>query len=140
MTPVFVQGRGLHGETTNNVYAATKAVITTDDVSEPAIKVRAKYIKIIPGQKVEAHNATLYLEGVPVFWFPYYSRNIGPHANNFDFVPGYRSYYGPFLLSRYTYYLNDELDGTAHVDVRQRRGVGLGPDLNYHLGPWARGP
>ena len=139
MTPVFVQGRGLHGETTNNVYAATKAVITTDDVSEPAIKVRAKYIKIIPGQKVEAHNATLYLEGVPVFWFPYYSRNIGPHANNFDFVPGYRSYYGPFLLSRYTYYLNDELDGTAHVDVRQRRGVGLGPDLNYHLGPWGAG-
>jgi LPS-assembly protein len=139
MTPVFVQGRGLHGETTNNVYAATKAVITTDDVSEPAIKVRAKYIKIIPGQKVEAHNATLYLGGVPVFWFPYYSRNIGPHANNFDFVPGYRSYYGPFLLSRYTYYLNDELDGTARVDVRQRRGVGLGPDLNYHLGPWGEG-
>src|SRR5208283_3424452 len=41
MTPVFVVGRGLHGETTNNVYEATKAVITTDDVSEPAIKVRA---------------------------------------------------------------------------------------------------
>ena len=133
------QGEGLHGDTTNQVYIATNAVITTDDVAEPAIKVRAKYIKIIPGEKVEAHSATLYVEGVPVFYFPYYSRKLGPRSNNFNFVPGYRSSYGPFLLSSYNFFLNDELDGTAHVDYRERRGVGLGPDLNYHLGRWGEG-
>ena len=42
----------------------------------PAIKVRAKYIKIIPGDKVVAHHATLYLAGVPVFYFPYYSHTL----------------------------------------------------------------
>ena len=138
-TPVFVAGEGLHGEITNRVYVATNAVITTDDVAEPAIKVRAKYIKIIPGDKVEAHHATLYVEGVPVFYFPYYSRNLGPRANNFNFVPGYRTSCGPFLLSSYNFFLNDQLDGAAHVDYRERRGVGLGPDLNYHFGRWGEG-
>jgi LPS-assembly protein len=138
-TPVFMAGQGLHGEPTNNVYYATNAVITTDDVSEPAIKVRAKYIKIIPGQKVQAQSATLYMAGVPVFYFPYYSRNLGPRANNFNFVPGYRSSYGPFLLSSYHFFLTEELDGAAHVDYRERRGVGLGPDLNYHFGSWGEG-
>jgi LPS-assembly protein len=138
-SPVFMEGEGLQGQTTNQIYTATNAVITTDDVSEPAIKVRAKYIKIIPGDKVEAHSATLYIGGVPVFYFPYYSRNIGPRANNFNFVPGYRSYYGPFLLSSYHFFLSEALDGSAHVDYRQRRGVGMGPTLNYHLGPWGEG-
>jgi LPS-assembly protein len=137
--PVFAEGEGLHGDYTNRVLIATNGMITTDDVSEPAFKVRAKYLKIIPGDKVEAHDATLYVGGVPVFYFPYYSRNIGPHANNFNFIPGYRSSWGPYLLGNYNFFMGDALDGTAHVDYRGRRGAGLGPDLNYHLGRWGDG-
>ncbi len=137
--PVFATGIGLHGELTNKVYVATNAMITSDDISHPAFQVRAKYIKIIPGQKIEAHNAVLYLEGVPVFYFPYYSRNLGERANNFNFVPGYRSSDGPFLLTKYTWFLNEQLDGNVHVDYRERRGPGVGPDLNYHLGRWGDG-
>ncbi len=138
-TPVFVAGEGLHADITNQVYAATNAVITTDDVAEPDIKVRAKYIKIIPNDKVEAHGATLYVAGIPVFYFPYYTRNLGPRANNFNFVPGYRTSFGPSLLTRYNFFLNDQLDGAARVDYRARRGPGVGPDLNYHLGRWGEG-
>ena len=137
--PVFAAGEGLHGELTNRVYIATNGIITTDDLAEPAVKVRAKYLKIIPGQRVEARHATLWVGGVPVFYFPYYSRNLGPRSNNFGFVPGYRSSFGPYLLSSYTFFLDEQFDGTAHVDYRVRRGVGLGPDLNYHLGPWGEG-
>jgi lipopolysaccharide assembly outer membrane protein LptD (OstA) len=137
--PVFAAGEGLHGELTNRVYIATNGIITTDDLAEPAVKVRAKYLKIIPGQRVEARHATLWVGGVPVFYFPYYSRNLGPRSNNFGFVPGYRSSFGPYLLSSYTFFLDEQFDGAAHVDYRARRGVGLGPDLNYHLGPWGEG-
>ena len=145
--PVFAAGYGLHGEETartrtqltNRLYAATNAFVTTDDVSEPAVKVRARYIKMIPGDKIVARDAVLYVEGVPVFYFPYYSRNLGPHANNFNFLPGYRSMYGPFLLSSYHFYLGDKLDGNVHVDYRQKQGFGEGPNLNYHLGPWGDG-
>ena len=137
--PVFAGGEGLHGEWTNQAYFATNGIITTDDVSQPAFKVRAKYLKIIPGKRFEARHATLYVGGVPVFYFPYYARNLGPRSNSFGFTPGYRSIYGPFLLSTYTFFLDDTLDGIAHVDYRERRGVGLGPDLNYHFGPWGEG-
>jgi len=145
--PVFSAGHGLHGEDmvrgrshiTNRLYAATNAFVTTDDVAEPAVKVRAHHIRIIPGDKIVARHAVLYVEGVPVFYFPYYERNLGPHANNFNFVPGYRSMFGPFLKSSYTFYLNDYLDGNVHVDYRQRQGFGEGPNLNYHLGPWGDG-
>ena len=137
--PFFASGQGLHADLTNAIYAATNASITSDDVAVPAIKVRAHYIKIIPGQKIIAHHATLWVGGVPVFYFPFYSRNLGPNANNLNFIPGYRSSFGPFLLGSYTWFLNEQLDGVVHVDYRERRGVGAGPDFNYHLGRWGEG-
>src|SRR6185437_4573664 len=133
--PVFMEGKGLHGNVVSNkveygTYNATNAIITTDDVKKPAIKIRASRIRITPNDKLEAWNAVLFFDGVPMFYFPYYERNLGPHANNFDFVPGYKSSFGPFILGSYRWYLNDELNGTFHLDYREKRGVGVGPDFN----------
>ncbi len=142
--PVFMEGRGLHGNIVSNkmelgTYTATNGIITTDDVQKPAFRLRASRMKIIPNDKLEAWNAVLYAGDVPVFYFPYYERNLGPHANNFDVVPGYRSEFGPFILGSYTWYWNEELNGKFHLDYRQRRGVGVGPDFNYNLGRWGEG-
>jgi lipopolysaccharide assembly outer membrane protein LptD (OstA) len=134
--PVFAQGRQLQGDTTNKTYHARHALVTTDDVSDPAIYVRSSHIKIVPGKYIEMWNAVLFMDGVPTFYFPYYRRNLGEHVNNFNFLPGYRSAYGPFLLNTYTWYLNDAADGKIHLDYREKRGVGAGPDLNLHLGQW----
>ena len=137
--PVFIEAEGLHGDRSNHVYTATNASITTEDVSHPILKIRAKRIKIIPGKRVDAQHATLYAGGVPIFYFPYYSRNLGPRANNFNFVPGFRTSYGPFLLSSYHWFLGDDLDGDLHLDYRERRGLGTGPDVNYKFGQWGEG-
>jgi lipopolysaccharide assembly outer membrane protein LptD (OstA) len=134
--PVFAQGGQLQGDTTNQTYTARHALVTTDDVSDPAIRVRASRIKIVPGQYVEMWNAVLFLDGVPSFYFPYYRRNLGERVNNFNFTPGYRSAYGPFLLNTYTWFLNEAVDGKMHLDYRESRGVGAGPDLKLHLGQW----
>lgn len=142
--PVYMEGRGLHGNIVSNkmelgTYNATNGIITTDDVQKPAIKIRASRMEIIPNQKLRAWNAVLYAGDVPLMYFPYYERNLGPNANNFDFVPGYRSAFGPFILGSYTWYLNDELNGKLHLDYREQRGVGVGPDFNYNLGRWGEG-
>jgi LPS-assembly protein len=134
--PVFAQGKDLQGNMTNRTYTAQHIFVTTDDVSNPAFRVRASKLKIVPGKYVEAWNAVLVADGVPVFYFPYYRRNLGPHANNFNFTPGYRSTYGPYLLNDYRWYLNDAIDGKLHLDYREKRGVGAGPDLNLHMGRW----
>ncbi len=114
-------------------------MITADDIAEPAIKVRASRIKIIPNKKFEAYNAILYLGDIPVFYFPYYTRNLGKNANNFNFLPGYRSLFGPFILGSYTWYLAPELSGVTRLDYREKRGPGVGQDLTYNLGPWGEG-
>lgn len=137
--PVFASGENLEADLTNRVYTATNALITTEDFSQPLLKLRARSIRIIPGEKVVARDATLYVGQVPVFYFPYYSRKLGPRSNHFTFTPGYRGSYGPYLLSSYLFYLNDDFDGALHADYRVERGVGLGPDLNYRLGRWGHG-
>jgi LPS-assembly protein len=134
--PMFAEGQQLQGDLTNQTYHARHAYVTTDDVQDPAVRVRSSHIKIVPGKYVEMWNAMAYVEGVPVFYFPYYRRQLGPNANNLNFLPGYRSAFGPFLLSTYTWYADDAADGKFHLDYRQRRGVGVGPDLNLHLGRW----
>ncbi len=134
--PVFATGKDLTGNSSNKVYYARSASITTDDVSDPAYQVRASRVRIIPGKSVEMWNAVLYTEGVPVFYFPYYKRNIGHHANNWTVTPGYNSKYGAYGLATYRWYLGDDLDGKIHIDERAKRGIGVGPDVNGHFGDW----
>jgi LPS-assembly protein len=137
--PLFAAGNGLHADVTNKTAVATDALITSEDIAQPLIKIRAKRIKLIPGKKIEAHEATLYIGSIPVFYFPFYSRNLTEHAGHFNFIPGYRSAFGPFLLASYSWYLDEELNGVFHLDYRGKRGPGVGPDLNYDLGPWGSG-
>jgi LPS-assembly protein len=137
--PVFAAGENLQGDISNKVYSTQHVFVTSDDVSDPAVRIRASRVRIVPGQYIECWNAVLFMDGVPAFYFPYYKHSLGLHANELNFVPGYRSAYGPFLLSTYTWWLNDAVDGALHADYRERRGPGFGPDLNLHLGRWGDG-
>jgi len=66
-------------------------------------------------------------------------RSLAGDQNDFSFLPGYRSSFGPYLLSRYNWSLNPHLDGALHADWREKRGLGIGPDLFYHLGEFGSG-
>jgi LPS-assembly protein len=136
LPPLFAAGRELQGNATNKTYNARHAFMTTDDIFDPTFRIRASHIRIVPGHYVELWNAVVFVEGVPIFYFPYYVRNIGPHANNLNFAAGYRTSYGGFLLNNYTWWYNDNLDGKFHLDYFSERGLGIGPDLNLHLGQW----
>ncbi len=136
--PVFMNGHDLAGNSSNKVYCANDAFLTTDDVTDPEFRVHATRILIIPGKSVEMWNAVFYAHGVPVFYLPYYKRNLGARANNFTFSPGFRSTYGPFLLNTYNWFAGTNTDGKIHVDYRVKRGVGVGPDVDAHLGQWGQ--
>jgi hypothetical protein len=137
--PLFATGQGLRFDTNSNVYVATNALITADDIAQPGVFVRAKYVEIVPGKVIRARGATFYLQGLPVFYTPYFSHKLGERSNHFTPLPGYRSSFGPYFLGTYSWFLGPDLDGNLHLDYRQRRGVGTGPDFNYHLGPWGQG-
>ena len=134
--PVFAGATGLTGDRSNDVYTARSAFVTSDDFENPALRVRSSKVKLVPGKYVEMWNAVLWAGKVPIFYFPYYHRNLGPRSGNFNFTPGYRTSYGGYLLTTYEWYLGEKVDGVLHADYRTKRGVGLGPDVNLHLGQW----
>ncbi len=137
--PLFAEGEGLAGDRTNETYAVYQGTITTDDYAEPLVKIRAKTMTLVPGDYFEARNATLYIHDVPVFFFPRFRHSLKRHPNNWAFLPGYRTTFGPYLLSTYNWYYSDELDGAIHLDWRERRGFGVGPDVGLHLGQYGEG-
>ncbi len=134
--PVFIAGQGVGADISNQVYTATNALVTADDIEHPLLKVRASYVKIVPGDKVVARDATVYAGKVPIFYFPYYSRSLTGSGSHFLFRPGYRSSYGPFLLTTYEWAMNEQVDGALNLDWRLKRGFAGGPDVNLHLGRW----
>ncbi len=129
--PYFVSGEGLITNPTNQSYTTTNGYFTTDDVSLPGYRLRAKNIVIVPGKSIEAREAVVYLGDVPVMYFPYYHKNLGRHPNNYEFLAGYRSLWGPFLLNTYNWYWNEKLNGAVNFDVRGKRGLAGGPDFEW---------
>ena len=137
--PFFAAGEGLHASFTNSTHSATNGFITTDDIADPAYRVRAKQLTFVPGRYMEARGATLYLGKVPVMYFPRYRRHFDRHPNNWVFVPGYRSLYGAYLLSTYNWTIATNAAAAFHMDYRTKRGFGGGADLEYDLGKAGEG-
>lgn len=134
--PIYAEGAMIHGNVTNKTYTAQYVSTTTDNTSRPDFYIRAKRMRILPGKYIEGWNAVFYVKGIPLFYYPYFRHSLSLHANNVVVMPGDDSTFGPFLLGTYTWKLGDDLDGKFHLDYRQKRGVGLGPDMNLHLGQW----
>lgn len=139
--PLFAAGANLSGQIqsvrgSTTRMTATNAFLTTDDVADPFYRVRASRIVVIPGKSVQMWNAVFYLGKVPVFYFPYYERDLGYRVNHLTVQPGFRSSYGAELLATYRWYLGDWADGKIHADYRTTRGPGFGPDVNLNLGQW----
>src|SRR2546423_1318567 len=112
---IFVAGDSLSGTSTNRIFEANNAFVTTDDTAHPGYFVRAKSVKI-EGQIVTAREATLYVDNVPVFYLPYYRRSLGPHPTYWVVTPGYRSTFGPYLLTSYHLNLHENFDAGVRLD------------------------
>lgn len=137
--PFFVQGDVVAGEQKAGVYVGANSLVTTDDYADPGYSVRAKTIVVVPGDYIEARNATLHVGNVPVFYFPYYRRSLKHESNNWTLVPGYRSRYGPFLLTSYNWFWSEHFGGALHLDARAKRGFGAGPDLHWQFPRFGEG-
>ncbi len=137
--PFFAAGEGLHADVEHRVYTATNGLITTDDIATPFYRVEAKQLRAVPDEKVEAKDSVMKVGPVPLMYFPYYKRSLERHPNFFQLTPGYRSIYGPYLLGSYHWFWSDQLNGAVHLDYREKRGVGAGPDLGFDLGRWGHG-
>jgi lipopolysaccharide assembly outer membrane protein LptD (OstA) len=137
--PAFVEAARAAGEQKDGVYVLADGLFTTDDHAEPNHYVHAERVVVVAGEYVECRNAKVYLGSVPVFWWPVFRIPLQRTPNRWTATPGYRSKYGPYLLTAYEFYWNERLSGAMHFDERLRRGPGVGPDLSYRLPEFGEG-
>ncbi|MCA1808805.1 MAG: hypothetical protein LC725_05030, partial [Lentisphaerae bacterium] len=103
---------------------------TTCEGDEPAAYLHARTARIIPNHSVRAYHVVMYVGGVPVFYSPFWFQNVGTR-NFLSITPGYNSRMGLFMLMALNYRLTRHLEAATHIDLRTRRGVGVGQDLMW---------
>jgi LPS-assembly protein len=95
-------------------------------------RVCVRDLTLVPGKSVRGRNATWYLGKVPIFYWPKFYAPFDS-ARGWSFRLGYTSRWGAFLLSSYTFNINPWLESETHIDLRSKRGVGLGQDFRWNI-------
>ncbi|MFK5921218.1 MAG: LptA/OstA family protein [Verrucomicrobiota bacterium] len=103
----------------------TDSWFTTHDNQDPSFKMKAKRIRIYPGERITFKNMKFYAGNVPIIWLPYLSQPLDDELGYF-FTPGYNSGWGGFLLNQYGFMIGDHTLAQAQFDLRSSRGVAGG--------------
>jgi len=114
-------------------YQVENGYVTTCDYSKPHTSLRAKNIYIYPGDSIVAHNTVMYLYETPVFWSPYAKYSLTDDESPYNFVPGFNSDWGFFMLSAIDVYKTKNIRITPHIDYRTKNGLGIGVTMDHNL-------
>ncbi len=97
------------------------------------------------GREITARNMTVKMFGVPVFWWPYWWQPLNTDYG-WRVMPGYRSRWGAYLLTKYVYDITDHyadsdwgLRGATRFDLRTKNGAALGQSIRWKLGDFGTG-
>jgi lipopolysaccharide assembly outer membrane protein LptD (OstA) len=115
-------------------FMAENATMTTSDSSKPDYFLKARTTRIYSGDRVVFNDVTLYVGKTPVFWFPYLYQSLN-RGSGFLFLPGYRSGWGAYLLTQYSFPISENVNGKIHLDLRSKRGAAAGLDIDTKFGP-----
>jgi len=132
--PLLLEADGFNMEERDgqSVFVGRNAGITTHDVENPSVWVRADETTVFPNDRVEFKNMKLYAGDTPIFWLPYLSQPLDGELG-YHFVPGARSNWGAYLLNSYGVMLGEGEDrwllSRWNFDLRTERGVAAGVDL-----------
>ncbi|MFC1478251.1 hypothetical protein ACFL57_02195 [Candidatus Margulisiibacteriota bacterium] len=94
--------------------------------------VEADRFVYIPEDRIEGFNVSFRVNGIPLFWTPYYIFWL--KSNDF-IVPviGHNETEGWFVKSGHNYRVNQYFAGILYLDYMQKKGIGIGAKNNYIL-------
>jgi len=104
---------------------------TTCSMDHPHYRLASKRIRMIPGDKVQSKQTTLYLGAVPLVYLPQFNYSMKEPIMHVQVEPGKRKDWGPYLLSAWRYNLTEKLNARVFLDYRNKLGWGEGFELNY---------
>ena len=110
-------------------YLIKNGYMTTCDLDPPHYRFQAKKIKIFVGKKLVARKITFYVGKVPILYLPYYNQSLEKEAESvFSYLLGYSDDWGWYLLTTLTPFCK-HYTASYHLDFRERKGIGVGFDL-----------
>jgi len=113
------------------VFQLKNLTLSTCKGPHPEYHISAREAQLINEEKVVARSVTLWLGPVPIFHVPKWTKDVGKSGDGFEFVPGYSSKMGAYLLTAYNYRLNPAMTAATHLDLRSKRGVAVGQDISW---------
>jgi lipopolysaccharide assembly outer membrane protein LptD (OstA)/outer membrane protein assembly factor BamD (BamD/ComL family) len=131
--PVYISADKTE-QVSSNEYLLVNVQVTTCSGDDPIVYAKAKEARLIDngdegGRLIKAKHVTFYANGVPVFYSPYWQRNLKDRV--FTFTYGYGGRLGAFILGTATVKPTEWLESQTHLDYYTARGVGLGQDFNW---------
>ena len=125
--PYLFSGNSFQNHSGGNGYLVKGGVFTTSDSLQPDWSMRARRIRMYPNDSIILYDVDLYIGETPVMRLPYLYQSLN-RENAFSITPGYRSVWGGYLLTNYTFPLTEKLGATLRMDYLTNRGfaVGLG--------------
>jgi lipopolysaccharide assembly outer membrane protein LptD (OstA) len=106
-------------------------IITTCDPADPEYSIQAREARLIDGRHLRAKGVKFRYLGLPFFYLPNLNRDLGAHDYWWEFVPGYSSRHGAYLLSALNYRMGNQWMGRTRADYRSKRGFGVGQDVMW---------
>jgi LPS-assembly protein len=117
------------------------ATYTTCRPNDPSWVIRARTFDIDEGnQEAIGHDATLYFEGLPVFYSPYFDVPLGDSRRSGLLPPGFAasSSLGEEFIFPYYWNIAPNRDYTITPDIIPQHGISLGNEFRF-LEPEERG-
>ena len=112
-----------------DTFQLEQATLTTCPEGNNEFRIQSKSARIVEGKTLTAKNVVVFLGPIPIFYLPYWKQNLEEKDTHFDFLPGYSSEMGAYLLTSYNRRLHPAVKSSTHLDVRAKRGLGLGQDF-----------
>jgi hypothetical protein len=112
-----------------------KGFVTTCEEPDPIVFATADELQIYPNDKVVGRGVSLWVAGHRILTVPYFiiflrerrETRIAP-------VVGYSDAEGVFVLTAWSYFLNENHYGFVHADWFDRLGIGMGIEHLYRFG------
>ena len=111
--PFYFEGAVV--EKTDEKYVLYEGTITDCHVPKPWWVLRSRVIDIIPEDHAVTHNATFYLHGIPMFYFPVFYKELKKEPRRSGFLTpeaGHSSQFGYFFGTGYYWDINRSYDLT----------------------------
>jgi hypothetical protein len=120
-------------------FVAKGGYFTTCNLDHPHYRFAVKKLNMIPGDKAQAQQATLYLGTIPLIYLPRFNYMIKEPFMHVQVEPGKRKDWGAYILNTWRYNLADNVSARVSLDYRSKLGLGEGFEINYAKTPVGKG-